>query len=302
MLLRALARRPADRWKDAVELAAQLAWVRRAPGVTRRPAAAPAVAADAAEMTQAVPASPAYQEDPTTALSVPALRALRITSRPPAVDAAVPLVRTREVLQTPVVPVAPATTVAPVGLGAPPEDGPSLLARAEPTVDSLPTRRSPAPRASSPLAQPRPAEGPPDATEALPALSGARTHRPASLQADEHDDGATMVLSASPRSHAPLDERTEVLRADHHFNPPARAARMNLSGLGEPATTAAATEARRTRSPALPTTAPSSAPDDVLDRAAVPAERSRRPAPYVLIGLNVALGLLIIVLIALSAF
>ena len=294
LLLRALARKPADRWKDAAELAGQLARVRRAPGAIPRPAASLPVAAPAPETTQAVPVSPGYQEDFTTALSAPALRAL-LSPKAAAAKRVAPAVA--EPSKPAPLTNTPASTTM---LASPPVDGPPLLAIAEPTaaliIGPTPVRRTSPPPVSAPPVTPRPTVEPlAELTEALPLSQPVRLAA-SSLAAQNSDDDQTLAISTSSRGRIPVADATEALRADGRFGVPMSASRpASLPPVQAPLS------ARPALPPGRVPSAVRQAGPTVSNALPGAVERSPAPASYlsprILIAFNIALGITIVVII-----
>lgn len=188
LLARALARAPSDRIKNTADMATQLAQVRRSPGVLPT-ITAPVPADSPDEGTQALPAAE-YEEDPTTALSVPKLRALLAPPKPEPPSPPEPAVSEAAELPQP----EPAL---------PPLEDRTLALSPLPAQSPDPTL------ALSPL----PPQSP-DTTLALP------TAAPQPLAADSDDDGPTVALPRLPAQIPPPADPTEILPTAAIHKPP----------------------------------------------------------------------------------
>ena len=163
LLVRALARAPADRFKDLTDMAQHLALVLRSPGAPiRARGAAPPASAQVEDATQALPAIRS-SEDMTTSISLPVLRLSQAATKPLA-----PIV-------------VPATTLEPAEVTDMRVDSP-------PSID--PAGRSPASTPSP--SPPRPPSSPTLADDARTEILPARR-----LPAASKD--STLVLASSPQ-------------------------------------------------------------------------------------------------------
>lgn len=233
LLARAFARSPAERFKDAAEMASHLSIVRRSPGAMPRASAAPAPAKPPVEETQSIPAAAPPEEDGTTAVSLPSLRGLLAKANPatptplaPAPAAPPPAKPEPAPAPPPLVRPAPAPAASPSAVLPPLEDRTLELGQLRPIApgDTL-ALPSPAPRAAAPeddgptTVLPRLAPKAPPLVDATEVLSvGPRARR-------DPQSESTLALPDTP---PPAQETPPVSR------PPAREPATQLPGLPPP--------------------------------------------------------------------